>query len=57
MPYQDRHPLEGSDVEAAPTLSAAANAPETAASNARTIQIVIVVGLVGAIIVAIFGSY
>ncbi len=57
MPYQDRHPSERSNIDATSALPAAANAPETAESNARSIQIIIVVGLVAAVFVAIFGNY
>ena len=56
MPYQDR------SVEAHPSADPPADprspAPrQTEANNAKTIQIMIVVGLVLAILVAIFGSY
>ena len=56
MPYQDRHPVEAGYVEPTPAVAATASSPEATANDARTIQIIIVVGLVAAIIVAIFGS-
>jgi hypothetical protein len=56
MPYQDRHPSDGSDFEIIPARPTNMKLPE-AASNARTIQISIVVGLVAAVLVAVFGNF
>ena len=56
MPYQDRHPTDGSDFEVLPVTPRSADRPE-ATSNARTIQIIIVVGLIAAVVVAIFGNF
>jgi hypothetical protein len=56
MPYQDRHPTDGSDFEVLPVTPRSADRPETT-SNARTIQIIIVVGLIAAVVVAIFGNF
>ena len=55
MPYQDRQAGEGSSPatdNGAPVFQA-----QEQPNNARTVQIMIVVGLVAAIAVAVFGSY
>ena len=56
MPYQDRHPGEGEIVQSA-ALPDPATRVQDEPNSARNIQIVIAVGLVVAIIVAVFGSY
>ena len=56
MPYQDRHPLDASGVDSAPASPPVAQSQQDP-NSARTIQIIIVVGLLAAVAVAIFGSY
>ncbi len=56
MPYQDRHAADGSDFEIMPATPASSSPPERD-GNARTIQIIIVVGLVAAVLVALLGSF
>ena len=54
MPYQEYHISEPSEPDPALGQPGKRSADE---NNARTIQIMIAVGLVLAIIVAVFGSY
>ena len=55
MPYQERQIDDGSSqvAESSVPVFQAQEQP----NNARTVQIIIAVGLVAAIIVAVFGSY
>ena len=55
MPYQDRQLGEGSDPagEKKPPVFQAQEQP----NNARTVQIIIAIGLISAIVVAVFGTF
>ena len=55
MPYQDRHPIDAVNDQ---TLAAPSVPTATGEGNyGRNIQIVIIVGLVAAVVVAIFGHF
>jgi hypothetical protein len=56
MPYQDRHAADDADFEIIPARPANSSLPDTA-GNGRTIQIIIVVGLIAAVVVAVLGSF
>ncbi len=53
MPYQDHH-LSDANL---PIVDSDSGEPAQNAPNARSIQIIVVVGLVLAIVVAVFGRY
>ena len=56
MPYQDRHADEA-ELASSGAIPESVEQTQKDPNSAKTIQVVIVVGLVVAIIVAIFGSY